>query len=213
MCPEVLPSLPFMSSSPIKNFYRFSPLSLLTHQAHYAFHVLLRKSSQLTSNIEVTMNRKFVARVVSFVALILGASSFGFAQSNSPACNAKLIAGNYGFTLTGTKLAGNGPTGQQVGVAMTQFDGVGTLTQIDTVTVAGTVVADFTHTPATGTYTVNSDCTGTFTINFTDGRPPVTVNFVVVDNGAEIDTVVISAGGEQGIIASGSIGKRRSSRY
>ena len=70
-------------------------------------------------------------------------------------------------------------------MAMTEFDGKGGLTQIDTVTVSGEVVADFTHTPATGTYTVNSDCTGTFTINFTDGRPPVAANFVVVKNGFE----------------------------
>ena len=56
---------------------------------------------------------------------------------------------------------------------------------------------------------MNSDCTGTFTINFTDGRPPVVANFVVVEDGFEIDTVVIRAGGNQGIIASGSIGKRR----
>jgi hypothetical protein len=82
-------------------------------------------------------------------------------------------------------------------------------TQIDTVTIAGNVVSDFTHTPANGTYTVNSDCTGTFTINFTDGRPTVIVNFVVVGGGAEIDTVVTSAGGAQGILATSSIGKRR----
>ena len=78
----------------------------------------------------------------------------------SAACNNKLIAGNYGFTIQGNKLGGQGPTGPQVGVAMTEFDGKGGLTQIDTVTVSGEVVADFTHTPATGTYTVNSDCTG-----------------------------------------------------
>lgn len=155
------------------------------------------------------MNRNFAARFVAFAVLTLGTSIFGFTQSSIPACNAKLIAGDYGFTINGTKLGGNGPVGQQVGVAMTQFDGVSAFTQIDTVTVAGTVLADFTHAPATGTYIVNSDCTGTFTINFTDGRPPVAVNFVVVDNGKEIDTVVISAGGQQGIIAAGSIGKRR----
>jgi len=155
------------------------------------------------------MNTKLVANLATLALLILGTLASGFAQSQSSACNNTLIAGNYGFTIQGTKLGGNGPTGPQVGVAMTQFDGKGGLTQIDTITVSGEVLADFTHTPATGTYTVNSDCTGTFTIDFTDGRPPVAANFVVVDSGAEIDTVVISAGGSQGIIAVGSIGKRR----
>jgi len=155
------------------------------------------------------MNNKQVLNAAAVVLLTLGALGSGYAQSNSAACNNKLIAGNYGFTVQGTKLAGPGPTGPQVGVAMTQFDGKGNLTQTDTVTINGEVVADFTHPLATGTYTVNSDCTGTFTISFTDGRPPVVANFVVVESGSEIDTVVISAGGNQGIIASGSIGKRR----
>ena len=44
-------------------------------------------------------------------------------------------------------------------------------------------------------------------INFTDGRPPVAANFVVVENGSEIDTVVVSVGGRQGIVATGSVGK------
>jgi len=96
-----------------------------------------------------------------------------------------------------------------VGVAMTQFDGKGGLSQIDTVTIDGDVVADWTHTRATGTYAVSTDCTGTFTINFTDGRPTVVTNFVVTVDGDEIDTVVVSAGGEQGILATGSVGKRR----
>jgi hypothetical protein len=155
------------------------------------------------------MNKKLVVNVATLVLLMLGALGSGYAQSQSAACNNRLIAGNYGFVIQGNKLGGQGPTGPQVGVAMTDFDGKGGLTQIDTVTVSGEVVADFTHTPATGTYTVNSDCTGSFTLNFTDGRPPVDANFVVVARGLEIDTVVISAGGNQGIIATSSIGKRR----
>jgi len=96
---------------------------------------------------------------------------------------------------------------------MAHFDGEGSFTQTDTVTIDGLVVADFTHSPATGTYTVNSDCTGAFTINFTDGRPPVATAFVVVDNGSEIDVVVTSAGGNQGILATGSTGKRVTRRH
>ena len=158
------------------------------------------------------MHKKLVVNVATSVLLVLAAMGSGYAQSDSAACNNKLIAGNYGFTIQGNKLGGQGPTGPQVGVAMTEFDGKGGLTQIDTVTVSGEVVADFTHTRATGAYTVNSDCMGTFTIDFTDGRPPVVTNFVVVDDGFEIDTVVTRAGGNQGIIASGSIGKRRCAR-
>jgi len=145
--------------------------------------------------------------VLIFAGVASGAPAL--AQSNSPACNDELIKGNFGFTVQGTKLAGLGPIGQQVGVAMTEFDGRGNLNQIDTVAIGGKVVADFTHTPATGTYTVNSNCTGTFTLDFTDGRPTVITSFVVVNNGNEIDTVVTSAGGMQGILATGSVGKRR----
>jgi hypothetical protein len=144
--------------------------------------------------------------LLALAGLGLSAAS---AQSDSKLCNNELIRGNYGFTVQGTKLGGKGPTGQQVGIALTEFDGKSSLTQIDTVTIDGTVVADFTHTPATGSYTVNPNCTGTFTIDFTDGRPPVTANFVVVNNGDEIDTVVTSAGGMEGILATGSVGKRR----
>jgi hypothetical protein len=156
------------------------------------------------------MNKKAFASVV-LILLTFGALG-AYAQSDSPFCNNKLIAGTYGFTIEGTKLAvpaGSGPNLPQVGVAMTEFDGNGGLSQKDTVTIAGIVKADWTHPNATGSYTVNPDCTGTFTIKFADGRPPVTTNFVVVENGAEIDTVVTSAGGNQGILAVGSIGKRR----
>ena len=154
------------------------------------------------------MKKQLVTHAAALVMLTLAALGSGYAQSNS-ACKNELIAGNYGFTVQGTKLGGAGPTGPMVGVAMTQFDGKGGLSQIDTVTIDGEVVADWTHTRATGTYAVNADCTGTFTINFTDGRPTVVTNFVVADNGDEIVTVVISAGGDQGILATGSIGKRR----
>ena len=158
------------------------------------------------------MKKKLVSNAAGLILLTLAALGSGYAQSNSAACNDKLIAGNYGFTVQGTKLAGAGPTGPQVGVAITQFDGKGGLSQIDTVTIAGEVVADWTHPRATGTYSVSADCTGTFTINFKDNRPTVVANFVVAANGDEIDTVVISAGGDQGVLATGSIGKRRFSK-
>jgi hypothetical protein len=147
-------------------------------------------------------------------ALLVLAGLFGAghanAQSTSRYCNDWLITGVYGFTIEGTKLAGPGPTGPQVGVALTEFDGRGSLKQIDAVTIGGVEVSDFTHPVATGTYTVNPDCTGTFTIDFTDGRSSVSTYFVVVDNGSEIDSVVEGVPpNSSGVIATRSIGRRR----
>jgi hypothetical protein len=158
------------------------------------------------------MNKTLFRNAASLALLVFGTLGSAYGQSNSPLCNNLLIAGDYGFVVQGTKLGGLGPIGQQVGVAMAHFDGKGAFTQIDTVTVNGFVVANFAEAPAHGTYTVNPNCTGTFTITFTDRRPQVTTSFVVVDNGNEIDTVVVSAGGQQGILATGSIGKRRFNR-
>lgn len=150
------------------------------------------------------------ALFVFAVSAIVGTAN---AQSDSWACNDHLIAGVYGFTIEGIKLGGPGPVGPQVGVAMTEFNGAGKLIQVDTVIINGTEVSDFTHPAATGTYTVNANCTGTFIINFTDGRPTVFVSFVVVDNGKEIDTVVTPpTGSPLGVLATRSIGKRRFSR-
>ena len=134
------------------------------------------------------MKKQLFTNTAVLVVLTFAGFGSAYAQSDSAACNNRLIAGNYGFTVQGT------------------------LSQIDTVTIDGEVVADWTHPRATGTYSVNSDCTGTFTIDFKDQRPTVVANFVVTANGDEIDTVVISAGGDQGILATGSIGKRRFSK-
>jgi len=153
---------------------------------------------------------KTIALLILVAAAAVGAAS---AQSTSWACNDVLITGVYGFTIDGAKLVGPGPVGPQKGIAITEFDGKGNLQQVDSVTINGVQVANFSETPTKGTYTVNSNCTGTFTLNFTDGRPTVTTWFVVVDNGNEIDTVVqgipAGPGVTQGFIATGSIGKRR----
>ena len=164
---------------------------------------------------------------ITFVALIASAAAgAAIAQTDSPACNNALIYGNYGFTIEGDKLISSppnttAPTGPQVGVAMTFFDGQGKLWQIDSVTVGGfqsPTMGNFNEASTQGTYSVNPNCTGTFTLNFTDGRPTVVTDFVIVDNGNEIDTVVIGilvpvASGppilKGGVLATRSVGKRR----
>jgi hypothetical protein len=161
--------------------------------------------------------QRFIWKSVPALLGVMSSLSVVQAQTASPYCNNMLIKGDYGFSIEGTKLAGPPmtPTGPQVGVAMTHFNGddlngVGTLTQIDAVTIGGQQVSDFSHKPASGTYTVNPDCTGSFTLTFYDNRPTVTTYFVVVDNGSEIDTVVMGTPvGTPGVIATASVGKRR----
>jgi hypothetical protein len=160
--------------------------------------------------------QQLVKKVALLSLIASAAGGVAIAQSTSPACNDALITGVYGFTVEGNKLAGPGPTGPQVGVALTEFDGVGNLQQVDSVTIGGIQSASFSETPTKGTYQVYPNCTGTFTLNFTDGRPTVTTWFVIVDNGNEIDTVVQGvpkavppATQVPGVLATGSIGKRR----
>ncbi len=168
-----------------------------------------------------------VLKKITFVALIASAAGgVAIAQTDSPACNNALLYGNYGFTIEGDKLVSPppntaAPTGPQVGVAMTYFDGQGKLQQIDSVTVGGIqspTSGNFNEASTKGTYSVSPNCTGTFTLNFTDGRPTVVTDFVIVDNGNEIDTVVIGIlvpgpNGtpilQGGVLATRSVGKRR----
>ena len=158
-------------------------------------------------------------KTTALVGLLAATVCTAIAQSKSPACNKALITGVYGFTIEGTKLGGNGPVGPQFGVAMTEFDGKGGLQQIDSVTVNGAQnpnAGSFTEPggPTSGTYYVNADCTGGFTLDFTDGRPTVITNFVIVNDGNEIDTVVLGPVGPDGnpvpgVLSVQSIGKRR----
>ena len=159
---------------------------------------------------------KEIIRNVGLLVLVLsGAAAVGNAQSDSILCNDKLIKGVYGFTIEGDKLSGNGPIGAQVGIAITEFfPDTGMLQQVDSVTINGVHAAHLTETPTMGAYSVNPNCTGSFTLKFTDGRPWVFADFVIVDNGNEIDTVVTGASIDQGVtilpaLATRSIGKRR----
>lgn len=135
------------------------------------------------------------------------------AQSNdNDGCSDRTLKGDYAFTVSG-QIFMPGPNGttvviQRDGVAMTHFDGNGTLSQVDYVSSSPNaapppgppptdMVTGF-HTDEKGTYKVFSDCTGTFTIaspNFvgTDiAGPVITVKFVLSNFGRSIHTIVTS---------------------
>jgi len=124
------------------------------------------------------------------------------------ACSNTSLKGKYGQTISGQLLPGPGVVLPQNGVAMTNFDGKGNFTQEDFVVITGSPTSTgFAH--ETGTYKVNSNCTGTATINYPDGSW-IDLELVVVNHGREFRTVVsaLTMGGNAVPVNIGSSGTR-----
>jgi len=123
------------------------------------------------------------------LALALAASSTLTAHAS--ACSNSTIRGRYAFTIHGQVFLPNGSTLLVDGLAKTTFDGNGNLTQLDAIAVNGNVAPGWASN--TGTYSVNPDCTGTFTV--TNGnQPPVHLQMIVAQSGNTIHDMVIDPG-------------------
>src|SRR5260370_36901052 len=102
-------------------------------------------------------------------------------MSHASACSNSTIEGTYAFTIHGTVfLPGGAPPLLVDGLAKPTFDGNGNITQLDAVAVNGNVAPGWRL--STGTYSVNPDCTGTFTVSNGD-RPPINGQFIVAHPG------------------------------
>jgi len=129
----------------------------------------------------------------TIAAMLLTATAMWAQDSFSPfqsVCTNATLEGDYGFIVTGTRPSGpGGPVETIVGVALTHFDGNGNLTQTDNIhgSISGLVTP---NRPGTGTYTVNSDCTGTMKLSNV-GAPTLTLAIVVVDDGNEVRAAVM----------------------
>jgi hypothetical protein len=105
-------------------------------------------------------------------------------------CNEADLRGSYGLLVTGTRTIGPAMVETFVTVSMVTFDGRGAFTAEGVSHGATTGVR---KGPATGTYAVNPDCSGTWTTNI-PGVPPLIANFVIVDRGKEVRAVSASPG-------------------
>jgi len=155
--------------------------------------------------------RSFYWKVLLAAGLAAALSVTAKAQNlDNDGCSDATLKGDYGFTVSGHVFLPTGLVVQRLGVAMTHFDGHGTLTQEDLVLsspnappppgVSPTDAAGF-NINETGTYAVNMDCTGTFTINMPNLTTPaggtvkgavITVHFVLSNLGRSVHTVVTS---------------------
>jgi hypothetical protein len=108
-------------------------------------------------------------------------------DATSKGCSDRTLRGDYGFALAGEVL---GPGLKFNGVALQHYDGRGKITQVDHIVTNGLPPVQ-EWTPGTGTYSVNSNCTGSATLNV-PGNPlsPINLHFVIVKDGREIHQVV-----------------------
>jgi hypothetical protein len=156
-----------------------------------------RHNSNLT-NKEVTKMKKQsskISRIASSMMIVCGvllSGSLGWAQSTSGFCSDRILRGNYGFSVEGVVTPAPGVQVPIRGVAMTNFDGEGHLTQVDHIVIPGAPPPALDWTKGTGTYHVNADCTGTAHIDVPSTGDFVNLRFVVAAIGNQIQTVVVA---------------------
>jgi hypothetical protein len=134
---------------------------------------MIMKLSTITMNLAVG--------AVTALALSIAPT----AKAQSTGCSNLTIKGTFADKDTGLIIG----AGQFVGVNLETFDGNGGLTGSGFSSVNGAV------SPGTysGTYTVNPDCTGTYTVQF-PGTPAIHGFFVIDDAGNELQVVITDPG-------------------
>jgi hypothetical protein len=136
------------------------------------------------------MKTKVVLATLAAVAAMIGLGAT-FSGGNLPkvhaqeealeACSAATLNGTYVITFSGLFTRGPVPAGINnftpvAGIGLVTFDGDGNLSDLGSASVGGQIVP----VNVTGTYTVNSDCTGTF------ATPNAHLNLVILRKGREI---------------------------
>jgi hypothetical protein len=129
----------------------------------------------------------------SAAAVAQSKSSPATAATGSRHCSNRTLSGKYGCSVQGVLLniPGLPPEARFVGVTTSDFDGKGNLTGTEHVVVNGTSFNPGWDTNS-GTYSVNSDCTGTAVVNTPNSPAPLNLSFVIVDGGREFRQVLNS---------------------
>jgi hypothetical protein len=135
---------------------------------------------------EMTMKPRITATVLTIVTITaLALAVAPGAKAYGKACSNATLKGTYADKDTGF-ISG---VGAFAGVSLETFDGNGAMTATGTVSLNSTIVPGSGY----GTYTVNPDCTGTYTVQNSLG---LTVHgfFVIDDNGNELQVVITDPG-------------------
>jgi hypothetical protein len=125
------------------------------------------------------------AKTMTIIAVFaLAMTAMPAAQAADRVCTDATLKGAYSDQDTGT-IVGVGPF---AGVNVDSFDGKGRITMSGWSSRNGSV----SYGVLTGTYKVNADCTGTYTV--TGGGSTVDAFFVISDDGNELRIVITDPG-------------------
>jgi len=161
-------------------------------------------TNRTSTSIRIDAKRKASALSVGVATLVLalgGMSSTAVAQAKSgendskPTCTLETLKGRYLFAWSGAVLppafGATEPTaGGSAGYHI--FNGDGTGTDTVTVRIATQIALEKAVVPIT--YTVNPDCTGTYTVNIPGGP---SFDLFIAPNGDEIATFATAPAGNQ----------------
>lgn len=109
-------------------------------------------------------------------------------QASDKGCSTNTLRGSYAQTGTGVITAPPDQAGPFANVGTLVFDGNGGVT--------GVIVVNGSSAQATetGTYTVNSDCTGTYTVQIAPFGITSNAFFAIDTNGDELEIIVTDPG-------------------
>jgi hypothetical protein len=124
-----------------------------------------------------TIARTFAIAVAA--ALALGIAPTAKAQNKG--CSTATLQGTFAYTSTGTITSPPDEAGPIAEVGAQTFDGNGGTAATATLSSNGTIL----QLAITGTYAVNADCTGTFTLQVVSPFQATIDVFFVIDNGGD----------------------------
>lgn len=125
--------------------------------------------------------------------ILFGAVSSARAENGAGTCSNRTIQGDYGFSAEGWLINNPGLPLQAPfrSLGIVHFNGRGDLTWVEHTVVNG-FPANFEGTTATGTYSIDSNCSGTAVIDTPNSPVPLKLALVVVKRGKELRSVLDS---------------------
>jgi len=123
--------------------------------------------------------------IAAVAALALAIAPTAKAQVNK-GCNNATLQGTFAYTVTGAFVAAPAPLGPYAEAGAQTFDGNGGTMAVGMSSTNGTIASATT----TGTYSVNADCTGTFSLNIAPGISSHYF-FVIANSGSTYQAVCL----------------------